>query len=54
MGNSDWPALTYDEIRKKVIANAYIETNEGDVGEDRITGMMMVEELKFTKTFLAL
>ena len=57
MGNDDWPALTYDEIRKKVIANSYIDTNEGDLGEVKLTGMMMVTDnkfYKFTKTFLSL
>ncbi len=54
MGNAGWPTLSYDEIRKKVIANSYIDTNEGDLGEVKLTGMIMVTETKFSKTFLSL
>jgi hypothetical protein len=54
MGSAGWPALSYDEIRKKVIANSYIDTNEGDLGEVKLTGMIMVTDTSFTKTFLSL
>jgi len=54
MGNTGWPTLSYEEIKKKVIANSYIEKNEGDLGEVKLTGMLIVTEMEFTKTFESL
>ena len=43
-----WAIMSYEDLKAKVIQNAYIETNEGDIGEVKKTGMMIINNLETT------